>query len=79
MSMIFLLWACSQEQRDTKQPQDHSDEDVILSYEECFPHLVEHFDGIYEDISTATLAPECSGISSQSLEILITWYFWEIP
>ena len=39
---------------------------TVPSYEECFPHLVEHFDGIYEDLSTAELAPECSGTKSQN-------------
>ena len=59
--MLWLILGCSS--NDTEKKENHL---TVPSYEECFPHLVEHFDGIYEDFSTAELAPECSGTKSQN-------------
>ena len=60
--MLWLLWACSSDEIEKKELSS-----TIPSYEECFPHLVEHFDGIYDDLSTTELAPECSGTKSQKI------------
>ena len=60
-NLLFLV-SCSS---DAPEKNNTSD---IMSYEECFPHLIEHFDGIYDVLPTTELAPECSGTKSQHFE-----------
>lgn len=66
MPIFLLLGACSEEPIHTKTTPPISED--TLSYEECFPHLIDQFGGMYEDISSVPIAETCSGTSTQSFE-----------